>query len=87
MWKKTKLMGTSRQPFPVKIMNEQKKKKQENVESFSYLGNMLTNNGRCTCEIKSGIAMVKAAFNKNVELKIEEEAIKMLHVEHSFIWC
>jgi hypothetical protein len=25
---------------------------------------MLTNDGRCTCEIKSRIAMVKAAFNK-----------------------
>jgi predicted restriction endonuclease len=26
---------------------------------------MLTNDGRCTCEIKSRIAMEKAAFNKN----------------------
>jgi len=25
---------------------------------------MLTNDGRCTCEIKSRIAMAKAAFNK-----------------------
>jgi hypothetical protein len=25
---------------------------------------MLTNEGRCTCEIKSRIAMAKAAFNK-----------------------
>jgi len=25
---------------------------------------MLTNNGRCTCEIKSRITMAKAAFNK-----------------------
>jgi hypothetical protein len=25
---------------------------------------MLTNDVRCTCEIKSGIAMAKAAFNK-----------------------
>jgi hypothetical protein len=25
---------------------------------------MLTNNGRCTCEIKSRITMVKAAYKK-----------------------
>jgi hypothetical protein len=36
----------------------------ENVESFKYLGSILTNDGRCTCEIKCRIAMAKAAFNK-----------------------
>jgi hypothetical protein len=39
-------------------------KQLENVESFKYLGSMLTNDGRCACEIKSRIAMAKAAFNK-----------------------
>jgi hypothetical protein len=39
-------------------------KQLENVESFKYLGSMLTNDGRCTCEIKSSIAIAKAAFNK-----------------------
>jgi len=33
-------------------------------ESFKYLGSILTNDGRCTCEIKFRIAMAKAAFNK-----------------------
>jgi hypothetical protein len=36
----------------------------ENVESFKYLGSMLTNDGRCTCEIKDRSAMAKAAFSK-----------------------
>ena len=36
----------------------------ENVESFKYLGSILTNDGRCTCEIKYRIAMAKAAFSK-----------------------
>jgi len=36
----------------------------ENVKYFKYLGSMLTNDGRCTCEIKYRIAMAKAAFNK-----------------------
>ena len=59
---KTKVMRISRQPSPVKIMMDQKQL--ENVESFKYLGSMLTNDGRCTREIKSRIAMAKAAFDK-----------------------
>jgi len=39
-------------------------KQLENVESFKYLGSVLTNDGRCNCEIKCRIAMAKAAFNK-----------------------
>jgi hypothetical protein len=34
------------------------------VESFKYLGSILTNDGRCTCEIKFRIAKARAAFNK-----------------------
>jgi len=48
--------------FPVKIMIDQTQL--ENVESFKYLGSILTNDGKCTCEIKCRIAMAKAAFNK-----------------------
>ena len=38
--KKTKVMRISRQPFPVKIMIDQKQL--ENVEYFKYLGSILT---------------------------------------------
>ena len=58
----TKVMRISRQPFPVKIMIDQKQL--ENVKSFKCLGSILTNDGRCTCEIKCRIAMAKTAFNK-----------------------
>ena len=47
---KTKVMRISRQPFPAKIMIHQKQL--ENVESFKYLGSILTNDGRCACGIK-----------------------------------
>jgi hypothetical protein len=40
------------------------KKNLENVEYCSYLGSMVTEDARCTCEMKSRIAMAKAAFNK-----------------------
>jgi hypothetical protein len=39
-------------------------KQLENVEYFNYLGSMITNDARCTLEIKSRIAMAKAVFNK-----------------------
>ena len=55
-------MRILRQPFPVKIMVDQKQL--ENVEYLKYLGSILTNDGRCTCKIKCRIAMAKAAFNK-----------------------
>jgi len=50
----------------VTIMIDQKQL--ENVECFKYLCSMLANDGRCMCEIKSRIAMAKAAFNKKKTL-------------------
>ena len=44
------------------------KKQLENVECVKYLCSILTYDGRCTCEIKSRIAMAKAAFNKKKTL-------------------
>ena len=43
-------------------------KQLENMECFKYFGSILTNDGRCTCEIKSRIAMAKTAFNKKKTL-------------------
>jgi len=52
---------------------------------------MLTDDGRCTCEIKSRIAMAKAAFSKKesfyqqIGLKFEEESSEMLRLEHGSV--
>ena len=62
----TKVMGISRQPSAITIMIDHRFL--QNVGCFKYLGSMLTNDGRCTCEIKSRIAMAKAAFNKKKTL-------------------
>ena len=59
---KRKVMRISRQPSPVTFTVDQKQL--ENVKCFKYLGSMLTEDGRCTCEFKSRIAMAKAAFSK-----------------------
>jgi len=66
MWKKTKVMRISRQQSPVTITIDQKQL--ENVKCFKYLGSMLTEDGRCTCEIKSRIAMARTAFNNKKNL-------------------
>jgi len=63
--------------------NYDKPKQLENVESFKYLGSILTNDGRCTCEIKCRIAMAKAAFNKKrtlftstLDLELRKKLVK-----------
>jgi hypothetical protein len=76
-------MRISRQPFTVKLMIDHKQL--ENVESFKYLGSILTNDGKYTCEIKSRIAMANAAFNKalftsKTDLELRKKLVK------SYIW-
>jgi hypothetical protein len=78
---KTNIMRISRQLFPVKFMIHQKQL--ENVESFKHLGSMLTNDGRCACEIKSRTAMAKAAFNmtralftSKMDLELRKKLVK-----------
>jgi len=53
------------------------------VEFFKYFGSILTNHGRCTCEIKSRIAVAKAAFNKKralftstLDVKLRKKLVK-----------
>jgi len=59
----------------VKLMIDQKQL--ENVVYFKYFGSMLTNDGRCTCEIKSRIAMAKAPFNKKRALFASTMGVKL----------
>jgi hypothetical protein len=53
---------------------------------------MITNDARCTHEIKIMIAVAAAASNKkktfhqSVGLNFKEETGKVLHLERSFIW-
>ena len=45
-------------------------KQLQSVESFNYLGSILTNDGKCLREIKCRVGMAKAAFNKKRTLFI-----------------
>jgi hypothetical protein len=78
---KTKVMRISRKLYPVKLIIDQKQL--ENVVSFKHSSSMLTNDGSCTCEIKSRIAMAKPAFNKKralftskMDLKLRNKLVK-----------
>jgi hypothetical protein len=53
------------------------------VKSFKYLGSILTNDGRGTCEIKCRIVMAKTAFNKKralftstLDLELRKKLVK-----------
>ena len=63
-------------------------KQLENVEYFSYVGSAITNDARCTREIKSRIAIRKATFNKKTLFtsKFVEETNEVQHLEHSIVW-
>ena len=58
-------------------------KQLKNMELFKYLGSILTNDGRCNCEIECRIAMAKAAFNKKralftstLDLELRKKLVK-----------
>ena len=81
---KTKVMRISRQPSPVTIMIDQKQL--ENVEYFKHVGSVLTNDGRCTCEIKFRIAMAKAAFSKKILFTSALDLNLRKKVVECYIW-
>jgi hypothetical protein len=77
-------------------------KQLENVEYFNCLGSMITNDARCTREIKSWIVMEKAVFirkktlftcklDSNVRKKLVKCCILMLaeqkYLESFEMWC
>jgi len=59
---KMKVRRISLQPPTVQIIVDQKEV--ENVDYFSCLDSLITNDARSTCEIKCRIAVAKAALNK-----------------------
>jgi len=73
------LFFMARQPS-VQVMVDQKQV--VNVEHFSYLSNMITNNARCTLEIECRIAMVQPALNKKKTLFRSD-----LYLRKKFLQC
>jgi hypothetical protein len=73
-------MKVSRQPTPLQIKID--KNPVENVEEFDYLASMITNDARCTREIKDRISMAKAASNRKtlftskLDLELRKKLVK-----------
>ena len=61
---KTKVMRISRQPFPVKVMIDQKQL--ENVESFKYLGSILTNDGNVLVKLNVEFLWIKLHSTRRI---------------------
>ena len=55
---KFKMMVNSRQAFPIHIMLNQTQPR--NMEYLKYVRNIITNDARCTQEVKSRIAIANA---------------------------
>jgi hypothetical protein len=67
-------------------------KRLHSVQYFNYyLSSMMTNDARCTSEIRPRIGMAKAALNRKktfqqqIGLKFKEETNEVLHLEHSIV--
>jgi hypothetical protein len=64
-------------------------KQLENMEYLSYLGSLITDDARCTGEIKYRIITAKAAFNKQTLFhqqnghRFKEGTRVMQHLKHS----
>jgi len=54
------------------------KGKLNSITYFKYLGSILTNDGRCICEINSRVAMAKAALNKKRALFTSTLELKLM---------
>lgn len=59
----------------------------EEVNSFQYIGSILTNDGRCSKEIRTRLALVKTAFGKerrlltgNLKLILKKRLVKIWNV-------
>jgi hypothetical protein len=59
----------------------------QNVEFLNYMGSVVTNDARCTSEIKSRNVVAKATFNKKeaffhqqIGLRFQEETREVLHL-------
>jgi hypothetical protein len=86
--KNTEVMRISRQLSPIQIHQKQP----ENVVYFSFFGDMITYE-RYTREIKSRIAMAKAAFNKKetlftskLDLNLRKKQVNC-YIWSVFLWC
>jgi hypothetical protein len=67
-------MRISREASQPQVMTDQQQL--DNVEYFSYFGSMVTNDNRCTLEVKSRIATARATFSSKLDLNLRKKLVK-----------
>ena len=77
----SKIIRNSFQPSPVEVLVDEKLP--ENVEYFNYLSNMTAKNAI----MQKQHSEEEKSFHQQIVLKYKEETSKVLHLEHSFVWC
>src|SRR5580693_9893267 len=58
----------------------------EQVNKFQYLGSMMTEDGRCTTDVKRRIAMAKDAFSKRKELLSRNMSRAVRKIIKTVVW-
>jgi hypothetical protein len=90
-WGESKVIRISGEPSLLQIVIDEIQL--DSVAYLNYLGNMITNDARCTCETihdrhgKSNVQQEEVSFHEQIGLKFKEETSEMLHLEHGFVWC
>ena len=86
------VMGMSSQLSAVRSVIAQKEL--ENVQYFENLGNLITNDAKCTRDITIRIFRAKTPlsvntffFHQQFGLKYKEEKVKVLQLKHSVVRC
>jgi hypothetical protein len=59
------------------------------MEYFNYCGSLITNDASWAHKIKSRVAIQqeKDSLEQQTLLNFKDETSKILHLQHSFIWC
>ena len=92
--KKTKIMVFSKSKISPKCRITLDDEELQQVESFNYLGSVLTQDCRCTSDIKTRIALAKKSFtdmsstftNKHLENDTKKEIDEVLYLVRPNIW-
>jgi hypothetical protein len=64
-----------------------------NVEYFKYLDSVIKMMQEVYMKLNSGfpwqssIQQEHGSFHQQIGLKFQEETIRVLHLDHSFVWC
>ena len=87
--KKTKVMLLAKDTKEKKVSIHIDHKEVEQVQSFTYLGQLITDDGKSEGEIRSRIGLVKNAFSKRIYKLLTNKNISLktrLRLTKSYVW-